>query len=190
MSIEVAHVETPVDGTLELGPALPAHLVEVGVVPQVGCRPREAAITVEQGRGLGDRSPAVQIVLRVEREAHADVFSPVLCRGFSCPGCRHHQGGCRGRAIAQRLVDGDIPGVEHSEIGAAEHEHAVVRAITELFNQCRHRIDGSRSEQGCQPLPTSVCTVTARGAPPAHGEEERGTLTRWCYQEFWPRATS
>ena len=114
MSVEMAHVEAPVDRPLELSAALPAYLVEVGVVPKVGCRPREAAVTVEQRRRLGDRSPAIQVVLGIEREAHADVFSPVLSRGTACPRRRHHQGRGRGGPFAQRLVDGDVPGVEHS----------------------------------------------------------------------------
>ena len=36
VAVEVADVEAPEDRPLDLGPELPAHLVEVGVVPQVG----------------------------------------------------------------------------------------------------------------------------------------------------------
>ena len=36
VAVEVRHVEAPVDRPLDLGPALLAHLVEVGVVPDVG----------------------------------------------------------------------------------------------------------------------------------------------------------
>ena len=35
VAVEVRHVEAPVDRPLDLGPALLAHLVEVGVVPDV-----------------------------------------------------------------------------------------------------------------------------------------------------------
>ena len=35
VAVEVAHVEAPEDGPLDLGPALLAHLFEVGVVPDV-----------------------------------------------------------------------------------------------------------------------------------------------------------
>ena len=51
VGVEVAHVEAPQDGPLDLGPALPAHLVEVGVVPDVLHGPREAPVTAEQATG-------------------------------------------------------------------------------------------------------------------------------------------
>ena len=54
-----ADVEAPVDGLLDLGPALLAHLVEVGVVPDVVDGAREAAVAVEEAGGVGDRAPAV-----------------------------------------------------------------------------------------------------------------------------------
>ena len=38
VAVEVAHVEAPEDGPLDLGPALAADLVDVGVVPHVGLR--------------------------------------------------------------------------------------------------------------------------------------------------------
>ena len=53
VAVEVAHVEAPEDGPLDLGPALPAHLVEVGVVPDVLDRAGEAAVAVEQARRSG-----------------------------------------------------------------------------------------------------------------------------------------
>ena len=68
------------DGPLDLGPALPADLVEVGVVPDVVDRAGEAAVAVEQRRRVGDRTPAVALVLGVEREVHADVLAPVARR--------------------------------------------------------------------------------------------------------------
>ena len=45
---EVADVEAPQDGPLELGSTLGPGLVEVGVVPEVAHRPREAAVTVQE----------------------------------------------------------------------------------------------------------------------------------------------
>ncbi len=48
MGIEMADVEAPEDGPLDLGPALPADLVDVGVIPDVGDGPGEAAVPVEQ----------------------------------------------------------------------------------------------------------------------------------------------
>ena len=58
MAAEVAHVEAPHDRPLDLGPALAPDLVEVGVVPGVLDRAREAAVAVEQARRVGDRAPS------------------------------------------------------------------------------------------------------------------------------------
>ena len=75
MGVEMADVETPQDGPLDLGPTLPTDLVDVGVIPDVGDRPRESAVPVEERRGLGDRSPAIQVVLGVEGESDPDVVT-------------------------------------------------------------------------------------------------------------------
>ena len=83
---EVAHVEAPHDRPLDLGPALAADLVEVGVVPGVLDRAGEAAVAVEQARRVGDRAPAVGVELGVEGEVHADVFAPVAGGGVAGPG--------------------------------------------------------------------------------------------------------
>ena len=105
---EVGDVEAPQDGPLDLGPALAAHLVEVGVLPEVVDGAREAAVAVEQRRRVGDRSPAVQLVLGVEREVHADVLAPVLRRRLAGPRGRHHERRARGDAVAQRVVHPDV----------------------------------------------------------------------------------
>ena len=42
---------------------LAPHLVGVGVLPQVVDRAREAAVAAKQRRGVGDRPPAVVVVL-------------------------------------------------------------------------------------------------------------------------------
>ena len=77
VAVEVGGVEAPEDGPLDLGPQLPPHLVEVGVVPRVGHRPGEAAVTVEQRRGVGDGTPPEQVVLGVEGQVDPDVLAPV-----------------------------------------------------------------------------------------------------------------
>ena len=65
--------------------------------------------------------------------------SPRYCGGGTAgPGRWHHQGRGRRRPVAQRLVDGDVPGVEHAELGAAEHEQAVLRTVAELLTERRH----------------------------------------------------
>ena len=85
VGVEVGDVEAPEDGPLDLGPQLAAGLVEVGVVPQVVDRAGEAAVAVEQRRGVGDGAPAVAVVLGVEREVHADVLAAVLGGGLARP---------------------------------------------------------------------------------------------------------
>ena len=80
---------------------LAAHLVEVGVVPDVVDRAGEAAVAVEQRGRVGDRAPAVEVPLGVEREVHADVLAPVPGGGLARPGAGHHQGGAGGDAVAQ-----------------------------------------------------------------------------------------
>ncbi len=104
--VEVAHVEAPEDGPLHLGPELAAHLVEVGVVPQVRDGAGEPAVAVEQGGGVGDRAPAVALPLGVEREVHADVLAPVAGRRVAGPRARDHQPGARAGAVAQGLPGG------------------------------------------------------------------------------------
>ena len=64
--VEVADVEAPQDGPLDLGPALAADLVEVGVVPDVLDRPGEPAVPAQERRRVGDGAPAVQLVLGVD----------------------------------------------------------------------------------------------------------------------------
>ncbi len=76
VGVEVADVEAPQHGPLDLGPALPTYLVEVGVVPHVRDRAGESAVAVEERRCLRDRSPAVEVVLGVQGEAHPHVVAP------------------------------------------------------------------------------------------------------------------
>ena len=47
MGVQVADIEAPENGPFHLSPAFPTHLVEIGVVPDVGQRPRETPIAVE-----------------------------------------------------------------------------------------------------------------------------------------------
>ena len=108
VAVEVGHVEAPVDRPLDLGPALLAHLVEVGVVPHVLDRAREPAVAVEQARRVGDRAPAVGLPLGVQREVHADVLAAVHRGGVARPRARHHQRRAGREAVAQRLVDRDV----------------------------------------------------------------------------------
>ena len=85
MRRQEGHVEAVQDGPLDLGTALPAHLVEVGVIPHVGDRPREPAVAVVQRGHLGERAPAVQVVLGVQGQSHPDVLAPVPRRRLPRP---------------------------------------------------------------------------------------------------------
>src|SRR3546814_4737954 len=96
MAGEVAHVESPEDGPLDLCSQLASRLVEVGVVPQVAERAGEAAVTVEQRRSVGDRAPPVGVVLGVEGEVDPDVFAPVAGRRVPRPGAGDHERGAGG----------------------------------------------------------------------------------------------
>src|SRR5680860_188003 len=77
MAVEMRDVEAPEDRPFDLGAALLAHLVEIGVVPGVGHRPREATVAVEEARRVRDGTPPVRLPLRVESEVHADILAPV-----------------------------------------------------------------------------------------------------------------
>src|SRR3546814_15112432 len=104
MAGEVAHVESPEDGPLDLCSQLASRLVEVGVDPQVAERAGEAAVTVEQRRSVGDRAPPVGVVLGVEGEVDPDVFAPVAGRRVPRPGAGDHERGAGGAPVAPGLV--------------------------------------------------------------------------------------
>ncbi len=138
MGVEVADVESPQHRPLDLGPALPPHLVEVGVVPDVGDRPGEAAVAVEQRRGLGDRPPPVEVVLGVEGEADPDVVAPEPRRRLACPRGRDEEGGAGGQAVAEGVVDAGGGRVAEAEVGAVEDQEAGVGGCPEPLGHGRH----------------------------------------------------
>jgi hypothetical protein len=140
VGVEVADVEAPQDGPLDLGPAFPPDLVEIGVVPDVGHRPGKAAVTVEKRRGLGDRTPPVEVVLGVHGELDAHVLAPVAGRRPPGPGTGHHEAGARGQPVAQGLVDTDVGGVAEAEIVAVEDQELGVGAVSEAFSERRHAL--------------------------------------------------
>ena len=135
--VDVRHVEAPVDRPLELGPALLAHLVEVGVVPHVLDRAREAAVAVEQAGGVGDRAPAVRVPLRVEREVHADVLAAVHRGRVARPRARHHQRRAGRHAVAQRFVDRDVRRTRRPEVVAVDDQQLRVGRVPEPFREAR-----------------------------------------------------
>ena len=143
VGVEVAHVEAPQDGPLDLGPALAAHLVEIGVVPDVLDGAGEAAVAVEQRGGVGDGAPPVEVVLGVDGEVHADVVAPVAGRRAPGPRAGDHQAGARGQAVAQGLVDPDVGGVAEAEVVAVEDQELGVVGVAEALGEGWHAPDGS-----------------------------------------------
>jgi len=86
----MGHVESPQDRPVDLGAPLVPHLVEVGMLPDVLNGPGEAPFAVEQRRGVRDRSPAIELVFRVQREVDADVLAAIGVDGAPRPGGRDH----------------------------------------------------------------------------------------------------
>ena len=138
VGVEVADVVAPQDRPLHLGPQLAADLVEVGVVPQVLDRAREAAVTVEQGRRLGDRSPPVALELGVERQVHPDVLAAVAPGGVASPGRGHHEAGAGGQAGAQRFVDTRVGRLADAEVVAVDDQEAGVGSVPQTFGELSH----------------------------------------------------
>ena len=139
VAVEVADVEAPQDRPLDLGSELPAHLVEVGVVPHVLDGAGEAAVAVVQRGGPGDRSPPVEVPLGVEGEVHADVLAPVAGCCLAGPGARHHEGGAGGEAVAKGVVAAEVGGVARTQVVAVDDQQAVVGTEAEALGQRGHR---------------------------------------------------
>ena len=81
--VEVADVETPVDGPFHLGAAFAAHLLDVGVVPHVFERARKSTVAVAyalepaqirttQGEPVSSTLSAVVIAYLVLRRSSGD----------------------------------------------------------------------------------------------------------------------
>ena len=137
--VEVADVEAPVDRALDLGAELAPDLVEVGVVPHVLDGAGEAAVAVEQRGSLGDRPPAVQVVLGVQRQVHADVLAAVAGSRVTRPRARHHQGGARGHALTQSFVDAQVGGVARPQVVAVDDQELGVRVEAQPLGERCHR---------------------------------------------------
>ncbi len=138
MAGEVADVEAPHDGPFDLGPALASHLVEIGVVPRVFDRPREASIAVEEAGRVRDRSPSVGVELGIEREVHADVFAAVAAGRITGPRARHHQRRARRQPVPERVVGGHVAGVGEAEVVAGDDQQLGVGGVPELLGERGH----------------------------------------------------
>ena len=87
---------------------------------------------------LGDRAPAVEVVLGVEGQADADVVAPEPRRGLAGPGGRHQQRGRRGDAVAQGVVDAGRGRVAEAEVGTVEDQEAGIGCCPEPLGHGRH----------------------------------------------------
>src|SRR5262249_14008231 len=135
VAAQVADVETPVDGPLNLRAALAPDLVGVGVVPQVLDGAREAAVAVKEGRAVCDRSPAVQVVFSVQGEMYSDVLTPVPCGGLPCPGAGDHQARDFSHPLPERAVDPRVAGMADTELVAGDYEQRRVRRVAKSFDE-------------------------------------------------------
>ena len=137
VGVEVADVETPEDRPLDLGPALPAHLVEVGVVPDVLERPGEPAVATEERRRIGDGSPPVELVLGVDGQVDADVLAAVAAARLAGPRARHHEGGAGDGPGGQALVDPDVGRVARAEVVGIDDDEFGLAVVAEALGQVR-----------------------------------------------------
>ena len=169
---EVAHVEAPHDGPLDLGPALAPHLLQVGVLPGVLDRAREAAVAVEQARCMGERPPAVGVELGVEGEVHADVLTPVAGGGIARPRARDHQGRARRQTVAQRVVGGDVAGVGQAEVVARDDQQLGVGRVSEPLGERGH---GAIS---VLPGPVVLASLRTRADPVVAARRRRARARR------------
>ncbi len=138
VDVDVADVEAPQDGPLDLGPALAPRLVQIGVVPDVVDRAREPAVAAEEGGRVGDGAPAVELVLGVQGQVHADVLAPVAGRRLAAPGAGHHERGARHGAGAQAVEDADVGGMAEAEVVGIDDEQLGVSRVPEPLGQRRH----------------------------------------------------
>ena len=161
MGVEVADVESPQDGPLDLGPAFAADLVEIGVVPDVGHGAGEPAVAVQKRGGVGDGTPPVEIVLGIHRQVHTDVLAPVARGGTPGPGARDHQAGAGGQPMAQSVVDPDVGGVTEAQIVAVQDQKLGVGRVPQAFGERRHARDGSAYR--CRDGPRLASAITGNG---------------------------
>ena len=106
-------------------------------------RAREPPVAVEERGGVGDRSPAVEVELGVDREVHPDVVAPVAGGGAPRPWTGDHQAGAGGQPVAQGLVHAHVGGVAEAEVVAVEDQELGILGIAESFGERWHASDGS-----------------------------------------------
>ncbi len=133
---EVGDVDAPSEGALDLGLQLTQDFGRIGMLPEVLERPGEATLARLERRGMGDRAPAVALVLGVEGEVDADVVGE-LCGagGVAGPRGRHHDRRAGGDPVVQRLEDPDVGGVARPEVVAGDDHQTIVGSMPETFGE-------------------------------------------------------
>ena len=148
VAVEVRHVEAPVDRPLDLGPALLAHLVEVGVVPDVvGCVRGKPP---SPSRRLGECVIGPHRYVShsdVQREVDADVLAAVHRRRVARPRARHHQRRAGRDAVAERFVHRDVRRPRRAEVVAVDDRPAWHRPRSRAVRQEQSRGEATRSSR-------------------------------------------
>ena len=177
MAGEVADVEAPHDRPLDLGPALAADLVEVGVVPGVLDGAGESAVAVEEAGRVGDGAPAVGLELGVQREVHPDVLAPVAAGGVARPRAGHHEGRAGGEPVTQGVVAGDVARVGEAEVVARDDQELGVGCVPEPLGERGHRrISVGREREGSRAwLASATMRTVMRNGSRARGRGRRSS---------------
>ena len=169
-------------------------------------RSREATVAVEQRGRLGDRPPAVQVPLGIEREVHADVLAAVVGGRAAGPRAGDHEGGRRARSVAEGLVHAGIGRLRAAEVVAVDDEEAVVALIPEALGEDRHvtqrsgpnhqpagspgpRPPAARSV-GCAPMARYGITIPYDRAPLGEQRELIEEIAALGYTDVWSAEAS
>ena len=129
-------------------------------------------------RRHGDRTPAVQLPLGVQRQVHADVLAAVLRRGLAGPRAGHHQRRRGGHAVAQRRVHALVGRVAHAQVVAVDDQQPGVVGMTESLRERRHGPNATAHAAQLPPQhhrrPTHPSVAGARVEPHRRGPGDLG----------------
>ncbi len=114
----MGHIDTPSEGAVDLGAQFATDLIEVGVLPQIGRVSRKPSLAREQRWSVGDWTPAVDVMLGVQSQVHADV----IARFEQLGGVAGPRGGNHDRGAGRRSCS---EGVEHAEVGGVAGSQVV-----------------------------------------------------------------
>ena len=87
---------------------------------------------------MSDGPPSVEVVLRVERQAYADIIAPEPGCRLARPRCWNQKRGRGAEAEAECVVDPSARRVAEAQIGAVEYEETGFGVCPEPFCHGRH----------------------------------------------------